>query len=314
MPTPDGRTRHYGEFYAIPEFAHRRLGVTRPLILVWGNCQAEAVRVLLSRSPSLVFDTIRIPPVFELTAADIDPLRAIAARAHMLLTQPVRDDYRDLPLGSRQVRAMMPDDAIVIRWPVLRYNGFHPYQAIVRDPAGLIGDPPVVPYHDLRTLAHAATGIDVTEVEPPVGAYRDLARASLQELARRERADCDVSISDFLQSSTSVDMFTINHPRNRVLIELTRRLQTALDTAPDAAEPGRDLLGEVRAPADRRAMAALGLNSPPAVDWSVRGVTVSPADVHTAQLAWYRQNPAIVRAGLTRHQNAMATLGLGTVG
>ena len=311
MTAADGRTRHYGHFYQVPGSTDRKdLGAERPLVLVWGNCQAEALRVLLSSSHPVQFDTIRIPPVFELNASDLDPLRTLARRADILLTQPVRDDYRDLPLGSRQVREMMPAGARVVRWPVIRYSGFHPYQVIVRDPAGLLGDPPVVPYHDLRTITAAATGRQTSDLDAPADSYREVAGASLQELARREREQCDVGVSDLLESSNAVDMFTINHPGNRILLGLTERLQNALGTPVGVRAPGRDLLGEIRAPADRRALSALGLSPTADEEWSVRGAPVSAADISTAQLAWYRQHPQMIEAALVRHQNVLATLGL----
>ena len=59
-------------------------------------------------------------------------------------------------------------------------------------------------------------------------------------------------------------MFTINHPGNRVLVELSRRLQRALGRPGDAADPGRDLLGAVSAPIDGAAAALFDL--PAAVD------------------------------------------------
>ena len=51
----DGRTRHYGTFYDLDpvdraDTAGQDDGDDdRPLLLVWGNCQAEAIRVLLCR-------------------------------------------------------------------------------------------------------------------------------------------------------------------------------------------------------------------------------------------------------------------------
>jgi hypothetical protein len=47
--------------------------------------------------------------------------------------------------------AMMRPHATVVRWPVIRWAGLHPFQAIVRDPRDPSRDPPIVPYHDLRT-------------------------------------------------------------------------------------------------------------------------------------------------------------------
>ena len=146
--------------------------------------------------PTLPARAVRIPPVFELTESDLGPLRRLAARASVLVAQPVKDDYRDLPLGTAQVAALLPAGSTVVRWPVLRCAAYHPFQAIIRDPRDESRDPPVVPYHDLRTLASARTGLDLLTADIPASACRGVAEASLAELRRRERSQCDIPISD----------------------------------------------------------------------------------------------------------------------
>lgn len=315
---PDGRTRHYGTFYGLPDADrtdHPGDGpvpaADAPVLLIWGNCQAEALRVLLAGSPTLELRTVRIPPVFELTRADLEHLRVLASRAAILLTQPVRDDYGNLPLGSEQVAALMPADRVVVHWPVIRFAGFHPFQAIIRDPADGSNDPPQVPYHDLRTLASARHGTDLFGFEPSVSACAELAQASVAELRRREEAQCDVAISDVFTQPSPDDMFTINHPGNRVLIELARRIQRALGRPTDAADPGRALLGEVRAPSPAAALTALGVAPVAGAGaWQVGGAEIAAREIHDAQLAWYSLHPSVVEAGWRRHEQTLRTLGL----
>ena len=303
----DGRTRHYGTFYGVDP-APSSSG--RPLLVVWGNCQAESIRVLLSGSDTLEAETVRIPPVFELTPSDIEPLRRLASSASILLSQPVKDDYHDLPLGTGQVAAMMRPDATVFRWPVIRWAGLHPFQAIVRDPRDPARDPPVVPYHDLRTLASARADADLFDAEAGEDACRAVANASSAELQRREVRDCDLGISDVFDHPESEDMFTINHPGNRVLVELSRRLQQALGRPADAGDPGRNLLGAVSAPVDSAAAALFGLPSAADRQWRVGDREVAAQEIHRAQLRWYRDNPWVVDAGYARHWATMETLGL----
>ena len=310
--TVDGRTRHYGTFYGLDP-ADRTDGADSddlPVLLVWGNCQAEAVRVLLAASPSLHMRAVRIPPVFELTASDIDPLRRLAARASVLLAQPVKDGYRDLPLGTDEVASLMPAGGAVVRWPVVRCSVLQPFQAIVRDPRDPTRDPPLVPYHDLRTLASARMGKDLLTAEISVDACVTVVAESLAELRRRESLQCDVAISDVLEQPEIGDMFTINHPGNRVLIELARRLQVALGGVPDAADPGRNLLGEVRAPVSAVALSALGLAGAPSTTWDVQGKSLAEQEVHRVQWQWYRDNPWVVDAGYARHAETLKVLQL----
>jgi hypothetical protein len=309
----DGRTRHYGTFYGLDP-ADSRDGTSaddqRPLLLVWGNCQAEAVRVLLAGSTSLQFRTVRVPPVFELTQSDLPHLIRLMSEVRLLLTQPVKDHYRELPLGSDEISGMMPPGGNVIRWPVIRFSGFHPFQVIIRDPWDESRDPPLVPYHDLRTLASARHNRDLLGADVPVAARSTVATASKSELRRREEAMCDVAISDLFDQPQPGDMFTINHPGNRVLVELVHRVQLALGTPADAADPGRDLLGEVAAPMPAVAVAALGLSSGASSTWRVRGDDVPDSEVHRVQWQWYRDNPRLVEAGYARHQQTLQLLGL----
>ncbi len=69
---------------------------------------------------------------------------------------------------------------------------------------------------------------------------------------------------------TGIDMFTINHPGNRVLVKLARPQQPALGRPADAVDPERKLLGEVTAPVPAPALAAPGLPGSAAPNWRVR--------------------------------------------
>jgi hypothetical protein len=326
----DGRTRHYGTFYGLDpaertDTADDDADDDLPVLIVWGNCQAEAVRQLLAGSPTLQARTVRIPPVFELTEADLGPLRRLAERADLLISQPVKDDYRGLPLGTDQLAALIRPGGTVVRWPVLRCAAYHPFQAIVRDPRDESRDPPVVPYHDLRTLASARRGEDLLAAEIAVSACRSVGDASKAELRRREQAQCDVAISDIFDRPEPGDMFTINHPGNRVLVELAQRIQTAIGRPADAVDPGRNLLGELVAPMPAPALAALGLpgtetagardaapgrHPEPESAWQVRGRRIPTQEIHRTQWQWYRDNPWVVDAGYQRHRDTLEVLGL----
>lgn len=304
-----GRTRHYGTFYGLPRRARPKRNAM-PLLLVYGNCQAEALRVLLAGSKQLGWQTVRIPPVFELTAADVPFVRRLARRSQILLSQPVVENYHNLPLGTDDVAGMMNPGSSVIRWPVVQFAGFHPYQAIIRDPNDPERNPPVVPYHDLRTLASAQAGRDLSGERPSEAASRVVADESRAELRRRERRGCDIAISDVFDAPVYGDMATINHPGNRVLIELAHRVQDAIGSSPDAVDPGRTLLGEVVTPVDPLVLRALQVSGAGRKSWLVGGRRVNRATVHKEQLRWYRANPQVVEAGYDRHRPTLELLGL----
>lgn len=314
-PDPDeGRRRHYGGFYGLTE-DEQGPPDDRPLWLVHGNCQAEALRVLLSAGQG--YRTVRVPPVHELTAEDLPHLTALASRAAVLLSQPIRADYRDLPLGTDQVAALLPPGARLVRWPVTRYGGLHPWQVIVRHPDDRSAGPPVVPYHDLRTLAAVRDAPEPGAPVPPLASFpadpaavRAAADDSVAELARRETAQTDVAVSDVLREQGAEAAHTINHLGNGVLSVLAQRVQAALGEPVDVPDPGRALLGGVRAPLDARVLAALGLDAPARTTWLVGGEPVDPEHVHRTQAEAYRARPGWVEAAQDRHGERMALLGL----
>ena len=288
------RRQHYADFYDRPV----RDG--RPLGLVHGNCQAEALRVVLAGAAGLPWQLVRVPPVHELVAEDLPALDALLAQSTLLVAQPVRDGYRGLPLGTVEVAARLAAGASVVRVPVVRDTAVHPWQAIVRVPDG--AEPPVVPYHDLRTL----TGRSPVDPDLPAAAA-----ASRAELARREAADCDVAVSDLLPSFGVDAVHVLNHPGNGVLVALARRVQEALGTPVDAADPGRALLGGIRAPLERDVLAWLGLDVALAREhWLVGGEPVAASTVVAAQRAWYATRPDVVAEGLRRYADRLPLLGL----
>jgi hypothetical protein len=291
------RRQHYRDFYAPSHTG-------RPVALVVGNCQAESVRVLLAGSDTFPYQTVRMPPVHELVTSDLPHLHEVLRRTSVLITQPVRDDYRDLPIGTRQLTGRLAAKSAVIRWPVIRYHGLHPFSAIIRHPDDRSAVPPVVPYHDLRTLADAA-GSGWRPVRTAT-ALRASASASIAEQHDRERrAEVDIVVSDLFRAAGAHATHTINHPGNPVLIQLARRIQHALRLPADARDPGRVLLSSIHAPLDADVLDALDLDGQPRDHWVVEGMTVGHEEIYSAHRRWYEHHPQWIEAGLSRHADRM---------
>ena len=304
-----GRTRHYGEFYGRQTVE----GTERPLWLVIGNCQAEALRCALDTPADRPYRTVRVPPVHELDAGDIPHLDALLGRSSLLLSQPIRTDYRGLPLGTDQLAAKLPAGASVVRWPVIRYAGLYPFQVIVRRPADRSVVPPPVPYHDLRTIAAARAGrapFDPWDVDVTPAALRALAEASTAALTQRERRDTDVGISDVFATAGCDAAHAINHPGNTVLAELARRILSERGIARDVRLQGKALLGSVYAPLEQRVLDALNLAGRPRHDWWFHGKSIDPDQVHRTQMRWYRDNADFLELAVERHGSIMELLGL----
>lgn len=281
-----------------------------PRVMVIGNCQADVYRDLLRSSEHVHVTDVR--PVYEMTAADIPGLQSELARTDVLIVQPVRDDYRDLPLGHRQLAARLPPSATVVLVPVLRYAGLHPYQVLIRPPRDRSLTPPVAPYHDLRTILAAATGDrGLLDASPTAEQARESARESVEALRVREHAHGTLTASDLLDPAPR--WHTINHPDRATLAAVFSRILERLPAGllPDPPQIGdREPLGATRAPADPAAARALGVEPDPNRDWLVDGRPVATQDIVAAHLDWYAANPDVVTEGLRRHAARIELLGL----
>jgi hypothetical protein len=298
---PDPRTRHFGAFYGLGE-----PDGDDPVALVVGNCQAESLRLMLDGGG---LRTVRMPAVHELTATDLPHLDRWLARAALLITQPIRDDYHGLPIGSAQLLERLGRGTPALRVPVIRFAGLYPAHAIVRPPSDPSLVPPVVAYHDLRVLAEAAglrTGPGACDV-PMVLA---IAAHSLDQLRDREARHRTVVVSDLFAAPSFAHMRTLNHPGNPIWTALAARVRAALGLPAHTVDPGRPLLDAVHAPREAAVIEAWGIDGPERPYWVVEGRPVETGAVREAHLAWYARHPDAVRAGLTRHEYALTVLGL----
>lgn len=269
--------------------------------LVVGNCQAESLRLVIS---SDALPTVRMPAVHELSADDTARVHDLLRGASFLVTQPIRDDYRGLALGTAQLRASLAPSARVVTVPAVRFAGLHPFQAVLRLP-DFPKDPPLVAYHDVRTVAEAAR-IDIpAALEPP--AVRGIAEGSRAELRRREARGLDVVASDLFAPVVEDLARTVNHPGNALFLPLGERIVAALGAPGGAVDPGRPILASVRAPLEDWVVDTWNLDAAPRPDWIVAGETL-PADVvREAHLAFYRERPALLAAVVDRMAPLLAT-------
>ncbi|KYH43580.1 WcbI family polysaccharide biosynthesis putative acetyltransferase [Branchiibius sp. NY16-3462-2] len=276
MNAPDARTQHYGTFYGLTPLPEN-------FAVVHGNCQAEAIRILLDDS---VPATVRVPPVHELVDSDMEHLERTYRAAKTLIAQPVADGYRGLPLGTAQVHALLPDGAPLVMFPVLRWSGLHPYHVLAR--SAQVPDPPVVPYYDVRTIARAA-GLPEPGLTLP--GIRQVAARSRAELTVRQARSHTVRADDLFEAAGSRATNTINHPGNAVLIGVARRILERLGVPDGVTDPGRELLRSIYAPIEPATLEALALEAEPRTHWVVDGEPVDDDVIAQAHLEWLRDQP-----------------------
>lgn len=292
------RAYHYGEFYDLKPLPDDG----RPLLVVHGNCQAESLRLLLQNAPDAPCSSVRIPAVHEIAADEVPFLERLLHRCDVLVVQPIADGYRDLPLGTGDVLATADATQTVV-FPVFRFVGLQPYQVVTG-----ATNPPVVPYHDLRTVLRAAGHPPAPRLTP--GAVEAVTAWSLAALATREEVAGAVPVHDLVRATGVRAANTINHPGTPVLVGLARRVQAALGWAETATDPGFELLDSVHSPLDPVVRDAVDPSAPARPDWVVDGRTVPDAVVVDEQLAWYADHPEVVDLVLTRSTDQLRCLGV----
>lgn len=253
-------------------------------------------------------------PLHELTPHDIEPLTDLLGRTDLLVVQPVADGYRGLPLGTRQLLALLPADARHVVVPSVRWSGLHPFHLLVHPPGLERPDPPVVPYHDVRTVVAAAWARAGRPVPAAPHVTEDMVRAvseaSIAELRHREVEHETVVVSDVLERPAGVLFRTINHPGNEVLETLAARVCGALGLPPYRSTIGRPILANIHAPLEPVALAAHGLDVAPVAHWCVDDRVVTTDEVAAAHLTWYAERPEMLDAALARSVDLRRTFGL----
>lgn len=304
MSESQGRREHYGEFYGL----HSAQQADLPLLVVYGNCQAEATRVLLDSAAEGRWRTLRMPPVHELEAADLPHLRAVLASTAYLVAQPVADGYRDLPLGTQEVARQLPPQARISLFPSVYWAALFPTQVIVRVPGA--GDPPVIPYHDLRVLTAVANDRPVSFDPVHSSGVRAVRDDSLAQLRQRQQHHETIDVATILEHAGEETTWVVNHPQNHVLLRAAEAIVASLGLTGEVTDPGRVLLGQLRTPVYPETLDALGIKGTPRPHWSIGGEHVSEQEVADGQLQWYRDHPEAAGIGLKRHAELVRTLGL----
>ena len=322
-PDQLARRRHYSRFYGLTE----RSSDAGPLIVVHGNCQAGSLRRLLASAGA---DAPLLPPVHELTASDLPHLRSLLTQADFLVSQPIRTGYRDLPIGLSDLQEHLPPRAHTVQVTPLRFAGYFPAQVTLRPSWASSTDPPLVAYHDLRTLLIARRHPEwcVRVREPHVqariaraaadltvrpGAVKTIAQESIAELARRSAGAGALEVSDLQEEcmESARTHHTLNHPTNALFELAATRIAGVLrslgaDIASTVSLPDFEMLGSVRAEVEDEAALALHVDSAP---WSVDGAPIDAYTLRTAHLAWYGRHPDFVEYGLEHHRERLEILG-----
>lgn len=243
-------------------------------------------------------------------------LRKLLRITQVFITQIVRDDYRALPIGTRQLSELLPIHARIVTYPVVFYEGLHPCQVYVNPGSATSPPAPLTGYNDLRLLLSASLGETVdsalerhSNFNPSKTAVRDISARSLDELARRE-TELDVQVSELIASLGARAGFTINHPSNQVISQIARSVQSILDCEADSQPLPQEQLVNVVSPVERTVAAALDITEVTSQDWIIDGQVVPLELIANKHLQWLSRRPDVVKSGIEKYGARMTALGI----
>jgi hypothetical protein len=254
-------------------------GSEKPILLVYGNCQAGGVSAILGSDPALsVAYSVRYLPSFDdRVPGSRDLPLDVVGRTLLLLEQfdPNPFPFRDhLPAHCKTV--VFPSVDLSLLWPLRCVNPFNdegseefPWghypegdRVIINCvQRGLSADETLAYY-----LAHAH------EELPNLSRYLEIEKARL----RAREANCDLTMSDFIFSGFCAEnlFWCAYHPTMSPLRELCNRLVSTVEPA----------LPEVRAADIDKTVALL----PPQGPLGFLRVPIHPAIVDHFDMEWYR--------------------------
>lgn len=196
--------------------------------LVYGNCQAMALRSFLSKHPNFTsfYEVIEIKPVHLLTQGDVDRLEKTIAEIELFIHQPVSDNYKGIhQLSTNYIKSQLKSGCQTISFPVAYFTAYNPEITYLKNKNNIVISKPF-PFHDLNILKLYAKGksIDRTIEEIAGEAFysaeylQENLSATLRNLAAREKS-LEVKISAFIQENFRIKKLfhTFNHPSAVVL-------------------------------------------------------------------------------------------------
>jgi hypothetical protein len=248
-----------------------------------------------------------------MTAHEVSMLRLLMPKVALFITQPVRGDYRDMPMGSDQLAELLPDGAEQIQFPVAYFSGLFPFQVYVnlgQDPIAFSA--PLTDYHDLRILWAASRGWDARETARRITTMRldpawvkRNAQESLAELEHREALLTRPAalLSPVVKEHPVGSFHTVNHPSNQVLRHTAEQVAELVGVDPAGIEsPKREMLGHLAAP--REAAVATLFGEPLGTcwpEWRTPAGSFTLTQVAAAHLELYDQHGDVLAAGLIKH-------------
>jgi hypothetical protein len=220
----------------IAKLTGRKLRKTGPRIAVIGTCQsyslAYAIKLL---RPQCAVDHF---PIILRAHASMRILAKTLATYDFVFSHNFPPGF--VPGGGyTELRALLDKTRLI---PQFGFNAFHPDCIYVSQADGSQVFSPIGPYQSALALFAFLKGLTLEEANALFNenvfqtlGYLDAWSPSVEETLRRCRAEGDLDLSNELLrwARRGIFMYTINHPKSFVLIDIARRLLSKLGLEPE---------------------------------------------------------------------------------
>lgn len=126
-------------------------------ISIIANCQSHPIQQILNSNLKQDHTFLAIKPVYLIQKTDIDNTLANIKEADIIITQPIQDNYANLPIGTTQLRSYKKQTAKIIVIPNLYFEGYHPNFTYIKDQDNKTVSPRVSEYSNtFKTDYHDA--------------------------------------------------------------------------------------------------------------------------------------------------------------
>jgi hypothetical protein len=170
---------------------------------------------------------------------EIDYITSELKSSELIITQPINDGYRGMPIGTNQLRETCNSKTKIIVIPNLYFEGYHPNFLYIKDQNNQTVSPRLSEYkifksdyHDAFCFSAKILGLNFADY---INIYEKIVldeswintnlTNSLDALRKRE-SECDIKISRHIEDNfLKTQLFwTFNHPSNNLLEFLTDKI------------------------------------------------------------------------------------------
>lgn len=277
--------------------------------IVYGNCQAMAIRSFLSRHPEVKdkYEFVDIKPVHLLSQNDVSDLEEAVRAIDLFIFQPVSDNYRNLPsLSTNYLSNLTKKSCKKISFPTAYFTGYNPEITYLKGHSGIVKNDPF-PYHDiniLRLYANAKSSDYIVRNIQEESFYDEKyilenCQETISKLKERE-SNLTIKLSGYIERNfRKAKLFhSFNHPSADLLeylfTSIVRLCEIEVSTKFSDLFANADVLGQSSFPAYKATQEILSLQFQENTAYRINHESFSIEDVVLKYVTYYENNKNMI--------------------